>query len=67
MLRTITNNQPAGTYITLLSDGEEASAPFIADVLPSILQDGIILDTIAYGYESFYFETIESYKRKVLL
>ena len=67
MLRTITNNQPAGTYITLLSDGEEGSAPFIADVLPSILLDGIILNTIAYGYEPFYLETIESYFEKKFL
>ena len=37
----------------LLSDGAEGSAPYIADVLPSILQDGIILNTIAYGYEFF--------------
>ena len=67
MLHAITNNQPAGTYIMLLSDGAESSAPYIADVLPSILQDGIILNSIAYGYESFYLETIESNKRKVLL
>ena len=46
MLRQYTDYKPAGTHILVLSDGE---SPSVDSVLPSIIKDGIIVDTIAYG------------------
>ena len=48
MLRAYTDSKPAGTYILVLSDGQENESPTVASVLPSIKSDGIIVDTIAY-------------------
>lgn len=34
----------------VLSDGQETTAPMVADVLPDILELGITIDTIAYRF-----------------
>ena len=35
--------------ILLLSDGEENELPKVDSVLPGIVNDGIIIDTVIYG------------------
>lgn len=38
--------------IYLVTDGEESSAPYIADVQPEITTNGVIVNTLALGNES---------------
>ena len=49
MLRDYTGNSPKNTRIVLLSDGVETTGIRVADALPSIIGDGILIDTIIYG------------------
>ena len=39
---------PAGGIILLLSDGGENVAPYIADVTQTLIDAGVIVDTIAF-------------------
>ncbi|CAG2193770.1 CLCA3_4 [Mytilus edulis] len=41
-----------GSMIYLVTDGEESSAPYIADVQPEITTNGVIVNTLALGNES---------------
>ena len=49
MLREYTGNKAENTRIVLLSDGIETSGISVANALPSIIGDGILIDTIIYG------------------
>ncbi|XP_071510784.1 calcium-activated chloride channel regulator 1-like [Diadema antillarum] len=40
---------PAGGYILLVSDGEENVFPYIINVLDQVVESGVIIDTIAFS------------------
>ena len=49
MLREYAGDNTENTRIVLLSDGIETEGITVAEVLPSIVDDGILIDTIIYG------------------
>ena len=49
MLRGYAGENTDKTRIVLLSDGQENSGIRVAAALPSIIEDGILIDTIIYG------------------
>lgn len=46
MLREYTRDNVNNTRIVLFSDGQENSQPFVADVLPGIISEKIVIDII---------------------
>ncbi|XP_071489093.1 calcium-activated chloride channel regulator 1-like [Diadema antillarum] len=44
---SVLGNNTNGSYILVLSDGEENRSPFIRDTIPAAVADGVVIDTIA--------------------
>lgn len=41
-----------GGVILLITDGEENAAPYIDEVLPTVIQSGVRVVTIAFGLDT---------------
>ena len=48
LLQTYKSDDTVSARMMLLSDGKESKQPWVSEVLPTIEQVGITVDTIAY-------------------